>query len=98
MEEANWRPRIAAVDRVLKSWSSRSLSFHGKAPVINALALTRVRYVASVVHMPVWVGKELSCLVFSFFWSGKQELVASSAVTQSSLFDGFSVADVRYKV
>ena len=34
----NWRFRIDAVDHVLKSWRSRSLSFHGKALVINALA------------------------------------------------------------
>ena len=34
----NWRPRIDAVDHVLKSWRSPSLSFRGKALVINALA------------------------------------------------------------
>ena len=39
LEEDNWRPRLDAVDRVLKSWRSRCLSFHGKALVINALAL-----------------------------------------------------------
>ena len=46
----NWRPRIEAVDHVLKSWHSRSLSFHGKALVVNALALSRVWYVASGPH------------------------------------------------
>ena len=38
----NWRPRIDAVDHVLKLWRSRSLSFRGKALVINA----------SLVHVP----------------------------------------------
>ncbi|PFX14836.1 Transposon TX1 uncharacterized 149 kDa protein [Stylophora pistillata] len=42
LEEDNWRPRINAVDYVLKSWRSRVLSFRGKALVINALALSRV--------------------------------------------------------
>ncbi|KAL9989381.1 hypothetical protein ACROYT_G003925 [Oculina patagonica] len=42
LEEANWRPRIDAVDHVLASWRSRSLSFRGKALVINALALSRI--------------------------------------------------------
>ena len=60
--------------------------------------LARVWYVASLVHTPVWLGKELSRLAFSFFWSGKRELVALSAVIQSPLFVGFSVVDVRYKV
>ena len=94
----NWRPRIEAVDHVLKSWRSRCLSFRGKALVINALALSRVWYVASLVHMPAWVAKELSSLAFSFFWSGKRELVSRSVVIQSSLFGGFSVVSVQYKV
>ncbi|PFX24301.1 Transposon TX1 uncharacterized 149 kDa protein [Stylophora pistillata] len=98
LDETKWLPRMDAVDRVLKYWRSHSLSFHCKALVITALALARVWYVASLVHMLVWLGRELSRLVFSFFWSGKRELVARSAVIQSSLFGGFSVVDVRYKV
>ena len=94
----NWRPRIEAVDHVLKSWHSRSLSFRGKALVVNALALSWVWYVASLVHMPAWVAKELSSLAFSFFWSGKQELVSRSVMCQSSLFCGFSVVSVQFKM
>ena len=37
--EDNWRPRITAVEKVLSSWRSRSLSFRGKSLIINALAL-----------------------------------------------------------
>ena len=48
--------------------------------------------------MPPWVLKELSSLVFSFFWSGKRELVSQSVVTQPSLLGGFSVVDVKLKV
>lgn len=98
LEEANWRPRIDAVDHVLKSWRSRVLSFRGKALVINPLALSRVWYVASLIHMPAWVLKELSFLAFSFFWSGKRELVSRSSVSLSPLFGGFSVVNVKFKV
>ena len=98
LEEDNWRPRITAVDNVLKSWRSRSLSFRGKSLVINALALSRIWYVASLIHMPPWVLKELSSLVFSFFWSGKHDLVSRSVVIQPSLLGGFSVVDIKFKV
>jgi len=37
LEEANWRPRIDAIKNCLSSWRSRSLSYKGKALVINAL-------------------------------------------------------------
>ena len=55
LEEDNWGPRICAVEKTLLSWRQRNLSFRGKALVINALALSRILYVASLVHMPPWV-------------------------------------------
>ena len=90
LEEDNWHPQIDAVDHVLTSWRSCSLTFRSKALIINALALSRVWYMASLVQMPAWVVKELYCLVFSFFWSGKRELVSRSTVVQPHLFGGFS--------
>ena len=53
---------------------------------------------ASLIHIPPWVLRELSILVFSFFWSGKRELVSRSVVIQPSLLRGFSVVDVKFKV
>ena len=98
LEEANWRPRIDAVQNVLFSWKQRILSFQGRALVINALALARVWYVACLIHMPPWVLKELNTLIFNFFWKGKRELVSRSCVVQHSLFGGFSVINVKLKV
>ena len=74
LEEANWRPRIDAVENVLLSWRQRSLSSQGRSLVINVLALARIWYVASLIHMPLWVLKELNSLVFNFFWRGKRSL------------------------
>ena len=96
--EDNWRPRIDAVDKVLSSWRSRSLSFRGKALVINALALSRIWYVASLIHMPPRILHELCTLVFKFFWSGKRDLVARTVVVQPPPLGGFSVVDVKLKV
>ena len=66
--------------------------------MINALALSRVWYVASLVHMPTWVLKELNTLVFNFFWEGKRDLVSRSVVVQPTLFGGFSVVSNKFKV
>ena len=88
-DDDNWHPCIDAVHHVLKSWHSRPLSFCGQALVINALALSWVWYVASLIHIPAWVAKELSSLAFSFFWSGKCELVSCSVMIQSPLFGSF---------
>ena len=98
LEEDNWRPRITAVENALNSWRQRSLSYKGKALVINALALSRVWYVASLIHVPRWVSVELNTLIFKFFWSGKRDLVARRVVVQPSCLGGFSVVDFQCKV
>ena len=67
LEEANWRSCITAVKNVLSSWRQRSLSLHGKALVINVLALARIWYVASLIHVPSTVIKEINSLAFKFF-------------------------------
>ena len=95
LEEENWRPRINAVEKCLNCWRGRSLSSSGKALIVNALALSRVWYVASLLPMPDWVVSELNTLVFSFFWSGKRDLVARDVVYHST-FQGFGVVFVRY--
>ena len=76
LSQENWSPRLEAIRKCLLSWRGRSLSFSGKALVINALALSRVWYVASLVFMPPWVKAELTRLIFDFFWGGKRDLLA----------------------
>ena len=97
-EEDNWSPRITAVENVLSSWRQRSLSYRGKALVINALALSRIWYVASVIHMPQWVLRELNKAVFNFFWNGKPDLVTRDVIVQPPFSGGFSVVNIQLKV
>jgi len=92
LDEANWRPRIDAVERCLNSWRSRSLSLSGKALVINALALSSIWYVASLVFMPTWVCRQLNKIIFNFFWSGKRDLVARNVLVQCPDLDGFQLS------
>ena len=98
IEEVNWRSCITAVENVLNSWHQRSLSLCGKALVINALALSCVWYVASLIHVPSWVVSKINSLVFQFFWSGKRDLVACNVVIQPYSESGFSVVDFQCKV
>ena len=98
LEEDNWRPRITAVENALNSWRQRSLSFRGKSFVINTPALSRVWYVASLIHVPRWVSAEINSLVFKFFWGGKRKLVARRVVVQHSSLGGFGVVDFQLKV
>ena len=98
LDEDNWKPCIAAVENTLLSWRQHILSFQGRGLVINALALSRVWYVASLIRMPSWVFGELLRLVFSFFWKDKKDLVSRAVVVQAPSVGGFSVVDVKLKV
>ena len=97
IDAANWNPRIDAVSNCLTSWKMRSLSYSGRAIVANALALSRIWYVASLVHIPSWVLSKLNSLVFKFFWAGKKDLVRRDVV-QKKDSGGFSVVSVKFKV
>ena len=80
LDKCNWRSRLDSVTRCLNSWRSRHLSFTGRALVANALALSRMWYVASILPMPLWVLSEVNTVLFSFFWGGKKDLVARAVV------------------
>ena len=48
VEEDNWH----AVENVLQYWKGWTLSYRGRALVVNALALSRIWYVASIFGVP----------------------------------------------
>ena len=45
-----------------------------------------------------WVSVELNTLIFTFYWSGKRDLVARRFVVQPSCLGGFSVVHFQCKV
>ena len=55
LDKCNWRRRLDAVTRCLNSCRSRHLSFTVSALVANALALSRILYVACLLPMPMYV-------------------------------------------
>lgn len=66
----NWSSCIESFHNVLSLWRQSSLSFQGKALVTNALALSGLWYMASVLPMPDWALKDINKLLFDFFWKG----------------------------
>ena len=95
---ANWDPRIESVSKCLASWRMRSLSYDGRGLVANALALSRIWYVASLICMPQRVLSDLNRILFNFFWAGKRDLVRRDVVVQKKESGGFSVVSISLKV
>ena len=74
------------------------MSFRGSVLVIDSLALSRIWYVATLVHMPLWVHAELVKMMFPSCWKWKPELVTRDVVTQPPTASGFSVVNIKLKV
>lgn len=98
LEEDSWCSRITALENTLASWKGRSLLYRDRALVINALALSRLWYVVSLVHMPPWVSSDLCKLAFDLFWKGKRDVVPSSVIVDPTFAGSFKVFDVKLKV
>ena len=102
LEEANWCPRVDAFAKCVSAWSSRNLSYGGRALIANALALARVWYMATMLPIPGWALGKLNRIIFPFFWKGKKTwlpvpcggfgIVATHLKSQALYFNGLNVS------
>ena len=97
LSHENWDPRIQALKNLLFSWRQRNLTFQGRALIINALGLSGLWYLGSVMCPPSWVISEINTEIFSFFWSGKKDKVSRNVVCQPKSAGGFGVVDIATK-
>lgn len=91
MSHDNCDSRIQSLKNLLFTWCQRSLTFQGRALVINALALSGLWYLGSVMSPPDWVISAINAEIFSFFWSGKKDKVSRCVVCQPKSEGGFGV-------
>ena len=95
--EPTWEPATAKLEKRLLDWSGRKLSFQGKTSIINSLALSQIWHLCHVFPVPKWAAKRINKAVWSFFWSGKRDLVARKAVCLPKSKGGFGVIDFQLK-
>ena len=86
-----WEKPVAKLEHRLSSWQGRQLSLQGKATVINVLALSQIWHLCHVFPIPEWANKRITKAVWSFFWSGKKDLVARATVCLPKSQGGFGV-------
>ena len=94
----NYKKRLKNIEDLLKSWKSRYLSIKGKVTVINSLALPKILYLASVIHTPNNVIKELQSLVLDFLWDGKPPKIAYKTLIHPIERGGLKLCDVESKI
>ena len=63
----------------------------------ETLALSQIRHLGHVFPFPDWAGKRIDKALWTFFWSGKRDLVARTPVNLPKVQDGFGVVNFRLK-
>ena len=94
----SWDKSVRSLESMLASWSSRSLSYHGRALIANTLGLSRFWYLSSIACLPSTILQAINTRIFSFIWNQKREWLARSSITQRSSQGGLSLIDVQRKV
>ncbi len=83
---------------ILNSRKCRNLSLKGKITIVNTLALSSLLYLASVIHVPSMVFKEVNHIVVDFIWEGKTSKIAYDVLIQQTEEGGLKLVDFEDKV
>jgi len=67
----------------LHIWSMRDLSLKGKITIIKSLALSKITYICSVLHISDKFIEEVNTTIFQFLWSYKKAKVKKTTVIAS---------------
>ncbi len=96
--DLNFKKRILNMKNLLNSWKCRNLSLKSKITIVNTLALSSLLYLASVIHVPSIVFKEVKHIVVDFIWEIKTSKIAYDVLIQQTEEEGLELVDFEDKV
>ncbi len=70
----------------------------GKITIVNTLALSSLLYLASVIHVPSMVYREVKHSVVDFIWEGKTSKIAYDVLIQQIEEGGMKLVDFEDKL
>ena len=65
-EKWNWEKKISEIEKLLLTWSSRTLTYYGKIVVINNLIVPRLIYNLTILYTPTHIMEKLDGMLFQF--------------------------------
>jgi hypothetical protein len=69
--EENWKGRVERIQALIKNWSCRDLSIHGKVVVIKTFLLSQLTYVMQSIGLPLVILKKVNTMFYKFLWQRK---------------------------
>lgn len=93
----NWQSKLNKLEKNLNIWKTRSLSFVGKALIINVLGANKFWFLARVLPTPEWVISRFKSLVFAFLWNSEMETVSRQTLLAPVEDGGLGIIDFLAK-
>ena len=66
--EENWKGRIEKMTSLIKSWSARDLSIHGKITIVKSFLVSQFTFVMQSIGLPDKVLTEINRQMYKFIW------------------------------
>ena len=66
--EDNWVSRIDKINTLIKNWSRRDLTLHGKVVVIKTFLLSQITFIMQSIGIPLSVLQKLNTILYKFLW------------------------------
>ena len=89
----NWQAKLNKLEKNLNLWKTRSLSYVGKALIINVIGASKFWFLARVLPTPEWVISRFKTIVFSFLWNSKIETVSQQTLSDPVKDGGLGIVD-----
>ena len=97
VDKDNWQTRLEKLESKLNSWKSRSLSFVGKALIVNVVEASKLWFLANVIPLSKRVVSRYNKLVYPFVWGTKIETVSRKSLTFPLNQGGLSLVELITK-
>ena len=69
--EENWTGRIENIQKMIKDWSRRDLSIHGKIVVIKTFLMSQLIFVMQAIGLPEDILNKVNTMLYTFLWQRK---------------------------
>ena len=66
--EENWTSRVEKLNNLIKAWSARDISIHGKVVVIKTFLVSQFDFVMQSVGLPEKVLQNVNRILYKFLW------------------------------
>lgn len=94
----NFQPMIGKMQAILNSWVKSSLMIKGKVTVVNALNISLLTYVTSVIPTPKRLINKFKDMIVSYLWKGRKTKMVIDFLYKDIEQGGLKLADLPTRI